>query len=166
MFEIRELTGKAKRNLEEIFDDVKFKLGKLNNNTKKEIRRALFDIGRDMKKDALELIDSPKTGRTYRIRIGGQIVEHIASAPGEAPAIITGRLRRSIRYKVIGGNMLEFASYDTPYAKYLEYADLINESGQGSKNIEPRPFLSAAFKKNSAYFAQKLKGALVKASML
>lgn len=167
MFEIEEPAGHTKINIEDIFEDIRLKTLKLRKNTKEQIRITLYEIGRDLQKTARELIDKqPKTGRTYRIKIGNTIVTHIASAAGEAPAVITGRLRQSINYKVIGGNILEFASYNVPYARYLEYADLVNQSGSGSNKIEPRPFLSAAFKKESARFKQRLNGALVKASTI
>ena len=166
MFELRELTGHAKRNLEDIFNDLDVKIKKLKSNTEDQIKIELYEIGKDLKKKALELIDEPKTGKIYTIEIGGQLIVHQASAPGEAPAILTGRLRRSINYKVIGSRMLEFASYDVLYARDLEYRDLINQTGQVLPRVEPRPFLSAAFKSESGKFPQRLKDALVKASQL
>lgn len=165
MFEIKELKGGVRRDLRTIFEPIVAKLRILPSSTKRALKQTLSDIGKDLKKDALELIDKqPKTGRVYRIRLGGRIITHVASAAGEAPAVLTGRLRRSIDYKVIGYRMLEFASYDVPYAKFLEYENLVTQSGQGSKNIEPRPFLSAAFKAEQPRFESRIRQALIKAS--
>lgn len=165
MLEIRELKGRVRRDLRRVFEPMLAKLHILPSSTKLALKQALGDIGKDLKKDALELIDKqPKTGRVYRIRLGGRIVTHVASAAGEAPAVLTGRLRRSINYKVISYRMLEFASYGVPYAKFLEYENLVTQSGQGSKNIEPRPFLSAAFKAEQPRFEPRIRQALMKAS--
>lgn len=56
----------------------------------REIRVAEFAIQRDVKKRMSE----PGTGRTYRSR--GSSRDHVASAPGHAPAVDLGELRNGV----------------------------------------------------------------------
>jgi HK97 gp10 family phage protein len=78
------------------------------------------------------LMASPdKSGRAYRKR-GGRI--HIASAPGQAPAIDTGRLLRSIGV-VFRSLLSAVIPVDAPYASYLE---------KGTAKMAARPFAEPA----------------------
>lgn len=67
----------------------------------------------------------PKTGRIYRIN--GR--SHQASAPGEPPANLTGRLAKSYNYNVHGPYQMEVGQ-SAPYAGFLE---------DGTGRIRPRP---------------------------
>lgn len=67
----------------------------------------------------------PKTGRVYRIN--GRL--HQASAPGEAPANLSGRLAKSYNYNVHGPSQMEVGQ-SAPYAGFLE---------DGTGRIRPRP---------------------------
>lgn len=71
-------------------------------------------------------LSHPGTGRLYG--------SHRASAPGQPPAVLTGRLRASITHQVIRTGMFLQAiiSTDVEYAPSLEYGD--------SKKA-PRPFM-------------------------
>lgn len=130
----------------------------LNNLQSRAIRQGFYDVGKVLVKDAVAFInDKPKTGRTYMVRIGkgGKLLKnrrkHIASAAGESPAVITGKLRDSVNFLVHGDTKLEFGvddKFGVKYGKFLEYSDLISMTGKGSKNIEPRPFISKSYKKN------------------
>ena len=68
-----------------------------------------------------EEMSQPKTGKKYIISRNGKRRAHIASnANGqESSAILSGKLRKSIRGKVIGSNRAEFSA-NTPYAKLQE----------------------------------------------
>lgn len=89
-------------------------------------------------------MNSPKHGRTYGTNLGraGRVLKrtrlHTASAPGEAPAVITGRLRKSIYYKVEGSNQLRIGA-NTPYAAILEKGG--NAGHNHASHIAPRPYL-------------------------
>lgn len=121
---------------------------------KEGVRQAFYKLGKDLKATANKLIlDGPKTGRTYLIRIGGRLKRHQASAPGEAPANLTGNLRKSIGFDVRGSESMEFGSRSGPpaagispkqnvaaYSKYLEV---------GSSKIAPRPYLKPSIEENS-----------------
>ena len=76
------------------------------------------------------LLVGTRTGRTYSIR--GKA--HVASAPGEPPAVDTGNLKNSLRVLEVTD---DYASYGTSadYAADLEY---------GSRRMAARPFLRPA----------------------
>jgi hypothetical protein len=130
----------------------------LNNLQSRAIRQGFYDIGKTLVNDAVNFInEKPKSGRTYLVRIGkgGKLLKnrkkHIASAAGESPAVITGKLRDSVNFLVHGDTRMEFGVDDkkgVKYGKFLEYSDLVSMTGKGSKNIEPRPFISKSYKKN------------------
>lgn len=92
------------------------------------IKQALHDIGEDVKKETKRLIETgSKTGRVYGFN-GGL---HQASAPGEAPANMTGKLAKSVNYRV--RNQQEMAIGEKEhYAIYLE---------DGTRKMAPRPHL-------------------------
>jgi len=74
-------------------------------------------------------MEKPKHGRVY-IRPGGR--KHIASAPGEAPAIDTGKLHKSVKIKYQQAGLLAvIGTSTTDYAGFLEH---------GTRKIKPRPF--------------------------
>jgi hypothetical protein len=99
------------------------------------IREAYYLIGNDLVDEARRLIqEPPKTGRLYRIR-GSR---HRASARGEAPANLTGLLKRSVGYRIRSNQELLFGA-GTEYAPFLE---------NGTQKIQPRPFLIASIRNN------------------
>lgn len=121
-----------------LFDITNNKITNLTKNTKQGIRKAFYFIGKDLKKESVRLINQkPKSGRFYIINvgIGGKALKspriHQASAPNEAPAVITGKLRKSISFNVHNFNQLEFGS-NVEYGKYLEL---------GTVKMKPRPYL-------------------------
>jgi len=92
---------------------------------RKGIRTALFVMGRASQLHVRSLIKSKdKTGRLYHFR--GRL--HQASAPGEAPASMTGKLSRSVGYTVRGYYEVEFGD-EALYGKFLE---------DGTKNMKAR----------------------------
>ena len=104
------------------------------------IRAAWFDLGRDLKNEARkEILRRPKGGITYFIRMrGGKYKRHVASAPGETHANLTGRLRRSVSWKVHGFAMMVFGYgfATTAGNKSPEYDTFVED---GTKNVRPRP---------------------------
>jgi hypothetical protein len=142
----------------------------LANVEKQAVRKTFYEIGKTLVKDAKDEINKqPKSGRQYKKYSGasGRLKKpkyYTASAPGEAPAVVTGKLRKSINFTVSGGDQMSFgidlSRADASYAKYLEYGDLGSMTGQGSKNIKPRPFLSAAYKKNQMDIQRKFENAI------
>jgi hypothetical protein len=100
------------------------------------IRRALIRAGRENVRHTRKLIlDKNKNGRIYLFR--GQ--PHQASAPGEAPANMSGTLQKTMKYDVRGHQQMEFG--DTViYGKYLE---------EGTDKIAKRPHLSRTVKEKA-----------------
>lgn len=66
---------------------------------------------------------------------------HIASAPFEAPATDTGQLLRTILFGVSNNELEVGSAGGAPYAPLLE---------EGTKNMEPRPFLEPAVDKHQS----------------
>lgn len=92
------------------------------------LRGGLLTIGKENSRHVKKLIRSPpKSGRLYKT--GGRRIR--ASAPGEAPANRSGRLARSVGYRVSGWIRVEFGDR-APYGKFLE---------NGTRKMEPRPHL-------------------------
>lgn len=123
------------------------KLDRLQSDTETAIRNALYKVGRDLKSDLKEgMLKKPKSGRVYRIRRGRTIRRHQASADGEIPASLSGRLRKSVGYKVRGADQLEFGA-NTPYARILEVG------GRAGRNrsapIAARNYLKQTIDKNN-----------------
>lgn len=121
-------------------------ISQLTNKTKKGLRYGFYLAGKSLTRESRKLIDSPpKTGRLYWVSIGskGRKLKnrrlHRASAAGEAPAKITGNLKRSVNFVVHGSNILEFGS-DINYGKFLEL---------GTVKMAPRPFLIKAIKNDA-----------------
>ena len=97
------------------------------------IKRALYDVGKEMYAEARRLIkEGPKTGRKYKIK-GKR--GHTASAPGQAPANWTGALRRSVGFNV-RKDEVEYG-YKIRYGEYLE---------EGTSKMAPRPGLRITYK--------------------
>jgi hypothetical protein len=104
---------------------------------KRVVRTTALSIETDMKRR----MQGQKSGRLYRR--GGKI--HVASAPGEAPAIDTSLLINSIQSTHEG-----FTSWIDVFADYggdLEF---------GTTHIAPRPYMAPAFESAREEFEEKL----------
>lgn len=150
--------------------NIKLKIKNLDNIEKQTIRKTFYEIGKDLVADTKEIINkTPKTGKMYRRYYGqkGALKRpsyYTASAPGESPAVVTGKLRKSINFTVSGNYEMKFGvdldRANADYGKYLEYRNLIAMTGRGSKNIAPRPFISAAYIKNKNKIEQRFSTAI------
>lgn len=104
------------------------------------IRQGWFAVGRDWKATtSQEILRRPKSGRVYLVRgPSGRRRRHVASAPGETHANLSGALRRSLSWKAHGHEELEVGygvsttgrNQMPPYGPRLEF---------GGGNIEARP---------------------------
>ena len=87
-------------------------------------------------------------GRTYR----RGTVTHVASAPGQPPAVDTGRLRSSIRtLKPNPGPLTRSVGTNVEYAPHLEH---------GTRTMAARPFLGPAALEERANLVKELTEAL------
>ena len=110
------------------------------------IRKGMFFMGKDLVSTAQnKILKQPKTGKRRIVRRGKtrRRVLHTASAPGEAPANLSGDLRRSIGFKVQGHSQLTFGAGgdDLVYARPLEL-------GNPKGNLKKRPYLIPSIKEN------------------
>ncbi len=121
--------------------------------TQKAIMESWFALGRDLKNEAnREMLRSPKSGRTYIIRTkSGRARRHVASAPGETHANLSGKLRRSVSWKVHGHTRMDFGyGFSTTSGNRAPIYDAVIEDGYDfgdGRKIEPRPSIENAVKK-------------------
>lgn len=138
-----------------LFNENSISINNLTKLTNNGIRKGFYFVGKDLVKESKRLINKkPKSGRFYKVSvgIGGKSLKryklHQASSPGEAPAVITGKLRKSVNFVVHNHNLLKFGS-NISYGKYLE---------NGTSKIKKRPFLITSIlnkKKNNTLYLQK-----------
>jgi hypothetical protein len=119
--------------------------GKLVIKHRKNIKKAFMNYGSDITKILKSVIETGKrSGRVYFIK--GRA--HTASAPGEAPANISGKLANSFIYKARMSELLvastAFSTKGFPYPGYLE------------KELN-RPFFEKTNKENSYILERDLQ---------
>lgn len=118
------------------------------------IRQAFFISGKQLKAYLQDKIEDKiaKTGRLYLIRRGKKVIRHRASAPGQYPAKLSGVLKRSINFHVVGYRQLIFGSR-APYAIFLE---------EGTKKMAPRKLLQATIKENIEFMQTTMHKEIIK----
>lgn len=125
------------------------------------IRKANYQIGKTMVQEARESINTgEKSGRIYTVYINGKKRVHQASAPGQAPAKLTGTLssktKKNIDFIVKGWRYLIFGT-KLLYGKYLE---------EGTSKMAPRPYLITQVNKHikdaKTWYVKYIKAALEK----
>lgn len=111
--------------------------GNIAANTKFGIEKAFYFIGKDLTGEFnRQVLAKNKSGRLYIIRRGKTRRRHIASAPGETPANISGKYRKGIGFKVDGANQLIFGN-NAEHAGFLE---------SGTRFMKKRPGLGNTVK--------------------
>lgn len=127
--------------------------------THQAIRRGWFAFMQELQKVAnREILRKPKSGRVYFISDrAGRRRRHVASAPGETHANLSGATRRSLSWNVDGWESATFGygvstsvSNGAPrWAPYLEFGTSRMAERPSLKNaidmVDPRPFFDAAF---------------------
>ena len=123
--------------------------------TRNAIRKGFYRSGIDIigrkgsTNDGLvkQQMNSAKTGRLYKVytsKSGGILKKvrlHRASAVGQSPAVLTGALRKSLDFTVLGSSQLRISA-DTPYARILELGG--NAGRNGASRIGRRNYLRKA----------------------
>jgi HK97 gp10 family phage protein len=121
------------------------KIENMDDSVRRGIRHGFFSFGKDLQSEAnREILRKPKSGRTYvRKDRSGRKRRHIASAPGETHANMSGKLRRAIGWKIHGWKSMNFGygiDKESPdYDKFVEF---------GTSRMEPRPSLQNAIRKS------------------
>lgn len=118
----QRLLGVASRNLGEVLAQIDV-----------GAKDGLADVGVEVVNAIRRRLSTPGTGRLYRRR---RIV-HRASAPGQPPAVDTGRLRSSYTWKVGEDPQGAYVEVGTSvrYAPWLEF---------GTRRMRPRPHVRPA----------------------
>lgn len=106
---------------------------KLQQNLKTKMEDATMAV----RNKSLEVLSGTRSGRTYVIP--GTKVTYTASAPGEPPAVQTGRLRQSIATEISNDGMVGKVGTTLDYGRELE---------QGRSNMAPRPWLKPSFEQS------------------
>ena len=125
------------------------KLGKI---APQKVKHALFLICKNTQKEAIADTKTPKAGKVYFYNKNGRRIRHIASAPGESHANLTGALNKEMNFTVRSPKEALFGySNNSKYGKFLEF---------GTSKMSPRPTLKNAMKKeadkNRAILANEL----------
>lgn len=111
----------------------------------KAIRQGFYVSGKQLVADLNKDMKAPKSGKKYKVYRGvnGKLQKpriHTASAPNQTPAVITGKFRKSVDFKVRGNRELEFGANELApdYAEFLE---------KGTSKMEARePFKRTVLK--------------------
>ena len=109
-------------------DAVKRALDQYGAKAEKEIATVLDAVGTSIINGVKKQMRASKSGRTYKRGKKGR--DHVASAPGEAPAVDTGRLINSSIYKKNISPLELVVGSNVKYSEYLEF---------GTRKIKPRP---------------------------
>lgn len=112
-------------------------ISNLPNANKKALTAAFIEIGANLVRTTENsILNEPKKGLPYKRKGTGVI--RISSAPGQAPALLTGQYFEGLKSIPNGSNGLQFVNY-APHAKYLE---------KGTKKMRPRPGMRKAIINN------------------
>lgn len=120
------------------------------NNLPKLSKQVRVEAGRIVQRTALKVhrnialsFAAPKGGREYRR--GNKV--HVASAPGEAPAIDTGNLAGTVQSQMVD-DLHAIVFTNAPYAPVLEY---------GGVKMAARPFMAPALALEAEPFEQAME---------
>ncbi len=139
------------------------KITNLTSEMNKGIRRGFYLLGKRLQKETKkDILRRPRSGTRRVISTARRRRRHTASVPGESPASISGRLWRSLDFKVSGSRNMRFG-YDSTaksddgfeYGRYWE---------AGAPNSKLRPGLRINIEKNQGFairmFGREIKKAL------
>lgn len=125
-----------------------------------KVEKGLLAAGIFLVGKTSRLISGQGSGEVYEVRGGERIIPfnsdprpkgrsrgpiHVASAPGEPPAVLFGKLRQSLAFRVenegaFRGVVLKIGA-NVPYARRLEFGD-------PDADFAPRPFFRPTLKRN------------------
>lgn len=149
---------------------IKFKIvnGKFPSRMWKELsgvneRNAIIDgskrIGRQLTRTAKAGIqNSPKAGNVYYHRRAGKTR---ASLPGAYPASQSGKLRRSVKFRLQRFSLLRFGA-TAEHAKYLQQSETPSGARKaGTGRMPERPFLTKAHNANKKFFKRVMQNSVM-----
>ena len=104
-------------------------------NTKFGIERGLFRLGKDLIQSFNQETKKRKSGILYSVP--GRRRRVRASAPGQSPAVRSGKYKKAVGYKISGSTMR--------FGNSVEYAGFLET---GTSRMKARPGLGNALKDN------------------
>lgn len=125
------------------------RLKNLDKLTRSGVEFAAYTSGKQLvRATSQEILKKPKGGKTYirRTRSGARR-RHVASAPGETHANMTGTLRRSLSFKV-NPTKLDFG-YGVDKGNAPDYAEFVEF---GTSKMKARPSLQNGIKSQRRNF--------------
>jgi len=128
-------------------------LSRISRQVEQEVKNIVAESALDVQNMSKQAIADTKHGTLFeRIRVGGQTIRnHRASAPGEAPANLTGRLQSSIRASFSQNGLSAEIGTNVKYGKFLEF---------GTSKMAARPFLLPAFVQVRRVFVERIREAI------
>jgi hypothetical protein len=105
-----------------------------------------------------------RAGRVYRVP--GTQVDYVASAPGEAPASVTGTLRTAVQHTEPVSSQTEISAdvgvdlSRVPYARRLEFGGFHTAPNGTMVRVAPRPYLRSTFTREQFRVDRILQGLL------
>ena len=132
--------------------ELKSKLLSLGRDMDKALANGVFLTANDVRTDAIKSIQEQSFGSyVQRSRQGGEgTYTHVASKPGSAPNTDNGGLVRSIAVEMNWSKREAFVGSNLDYGAFLEL---------GTKNMDPRPWLEPALRKNMGNLNRNLSKA-------
>lgn len=118
--------------------------GRIAKRLPEAVGRIVRRTAHDVRLYAIMAMAGIKSGRVYR---RGKRVHHVASAPGEAPAVDTGKLRGSV-FVERQSQTSAIVGVGAEYGAYLE---------SGTRRIAPRPFMRPSAEKAARWYFEALK---------
>lgn len=108
-----------------------------------EVSRIVQSTAQAVSMNAKSLMRGVKHGRVY---MRGKR-RHIASKPGEAPAVDTGKLKGSIMVRMV----TKHKAIVTPTAEYAYSLEF------GTRRIAPRPFMRPSAEKAASVYFERMR---------
>ncbi len=138
---------------------------------------ALWKAGAHLERELKIKLSRPGTGKTWPTDAKGKRYStHVASAPGQPPAVMTGRLRSSITHNVTGRVGAElpdpgggkdvvrgYVGTNVEYGAALEFGSSMMHPFGNQKlvsRIEPRPWLYVTIAENANEVARTVTDSL------
>ena len=123
--------------------------------TRRSIRHGWFALAKDLRQTAnIEILRRPKGGRVYIVSgPSGRRRRHIASAPGETHANLSGTLRKSLGWLVRGHTGMEFGyGVDKPAP---DYAGIEFNFGRVKARPSLQNAINATNRNSTRYFIER-----------
>lgn len=98
------------------------------------LKNKMVDATNEVRNQTMESLSGDRHGKQYNVP--GTKTKYTASAPGEAPAVATARMRQSIKTEVSDDGLRGGVGSDLDYPAGLE---------MGTSKTKPRPWLKPSF---------------------